>query len=108
MHTKLMGMYMILCMYMYICVCVDVCIYMFAYNICVQCIFVSASPIYRAPRPVCNSKSHNVYVCTVLLQVLEALNGFYTGCGTNTLITLVEHPPSKATTRPPQMNTILG
>ena len=48
-------------------------------------------PVYLKPGSL---QPSSVYVCTALLQVLEALYGFYTGCGTNTLnITPVEHPP---------------
>ena len=44
--------------------------------------------------PCCHSRpeNHCDYVCTALVQVLEALYGSYSGSGTNTVITLVSHP----------------
>lgn len=51
-------------------------------------------PVYlnRVGYPATIPEKLSVYACTALLQVLEALYGFYTGCGTNTVIILVVHP----------------
>ena len=58
---------------------------------------------HKAPCTVCNSKNHTVYVCTAQLQVLETLYGFYTA---GAPVHLQLSP--KATTRTPQMNTLLS
>ena len=34
-------------------------------------------------------ENHSVYICTALLHALVVLYGFYTGCGTNTLLSLL-------------------
>ena len=53
-------------------------------------------PVYMyLEQPVAIPENHSVYGCTALLQVVEAPYGFYAGCVTNTLVTLVVRTSSR-------------